>query len=199
MISKNDIESKSLEISEFWRNNGFLRETNDYAGVCLSLDWKSDGDNYYIVGVNTNIDLSDLESKNFKFDRLVEFFNKNDFTHILGLTNIDHSDNPSSEFKAKLKSSLDSSKIDYDEYIIDSWPAPIPKFYVPKNVFIMRYSFDPNGEIDSFAANDKSFKNWIDESKFKKLYWSEDFQQFTRVIVLCSDVDSLVLSDGYSK
>ena len=47
--------------------------------------------------------------------------------------------------------------------------------------------------------DDKSFKNWIDESKFKKLYWSEDFQQFTRVIVLCSDVDSLVLSDGYSK
>ena len=49
------------------------------------------------------------------------------------------------------------------------------------------------------GALDKGAKKVIDESKFKKLYWSEDFQQFTRVIVLCSDVDSLVLSDGYSK
>ncbi len=199
MISKNDIGSKSLEIANYWTSNGFLREANDNSGVLVAFDWKEDGDRYYLTEINTNIDLGELESENFKFDELIDFLKKNNFTFILGLRNMAHKDNPSEEWMDKLKVGLTSDNIDYDEYITDRYPSPIPEFDVPDNIFILRYAFDPNNEVDEFAANKQSFIKFMEEKEWKKDCWFEVFEQKIRIIVLCSNVDNVVLSDSFER
>ena len=57
----------------------------------------------------SNIDLEELELKNFKFDVFVDFLKKNNFTFVLGLRNIAFEDNPSTEWTDKLKEILKSN------------------------------------------------------------------------------------------
>ena len=99
MAKKNDIEKISLDIANYWISNNFLTEANERCGPLVAFDWK-DG---YLTEINTNIDLKGLECDNFKFDELVEFFKKNNFTFVLGLRNVEFEDNPSEEWTDKLK------------------------------------------------------------------------------------------------
>ena len=150
------IESVSLEIANYWTSNDFLTESNKNCGTLVAFDWRDD----YLTEINTNIDLKGLECDNFKFGIFVDFLKKNNFTFVLGLRNIEFEDNPSwsspanpsSEWTDKFKEILKSNEIDYDEYIVDNWPAPIPEFDVPDNIFILRYTYDEYSKIDKFAA-----------------------------------------------
>jgi len=185
--------SISLEVANYWTSNDFLTESNVRCGSLIAFDWRDD----YLTEINTNIDLGELESKNFKFDELIEFLKKNNFTFVLGLRNI--VEGPSEEWTDKLKKSLKSNEIEYDEYIVDRYPSPIPEFDVPDNIFILRYAFDPNNEVDEFAANKQSFIKFMEEKEWKKDCWFEVFEQKIRIIVLCSNVDNVVLSDSFER
>ena len=132
------IEDVSLDIANYWVSNGYLTEANKNCGTLVAFDWRDD----YLTEINTNIDLQELECENFKFDVLVEFLNKNNFTFVLGLRNISYEYNPSPEWTDKLKETLKSNEIDYDEYVVNIWPSEIPEFDIPDYVFILRYSFD---------------------------------------------------------
>ncbi len=190
------LESISLEISNYWTSNDFLTESNKNCGTLVAFDWVDD----YLTEINTNIDLGELESKNFKFDELVEFLKKNNFTFVLGLRNVAFKDNPSEEWTDKLKEILKFNEIDYDEYLVETWPLPIPEFDVSDNVFILRYSYDEYSKIDKFAAFPFLFHEFITKSDWEK-YYNEPFPHLSgykvekkvRVIVLCSDVENLVL------
>ena len=97
------LESISLDIANYWTSNDFLTESNNRCGTFVAFDWVEDGGEYYLTEINTNIDLDDLELDNFKFDELVDFLKKGNFTFVLGLRNVAFEDNPSSEWTDKLK------------------------------------------------------------------------------------------------
>jgi hypothetical protein len=183
------LESVSLEISNYWTSNDFLTESNKNCGTFVAFDWRDD----YLPEINTNIDLGELESKNFKFDKLIEFLNRNNFTFVLGLRNI--VEGPDKVWINKLKEILKSNEIDYDEYIVDQWPSPIPEFDVPDNIFILRYSYDENSKIDKFASNQLLFEEFMKKSDWEKYYKDGDSKEKMRVIVLCSDVENIILHD----
>ena len=189
-------ETKSLEIANYWTSNDFLTEANKNCGTLVAFDWRDE----YLTEINTNIDLSKAECENFKFDTLVDFLKKNNFTFVLGLRNVIYSEeNPSPEWTDKLKKSLKSNEIEYDEYVVDEWPAPIPEFDIPDNIFILRYSYDEYSKIDQLAAYQNNFETFIKESDWKNYYKDKEFEGRTRVIVLCNDVENLVLKDEFTK
>jgi hypothetical protein len=189
-------ETKSLEIANYWTSNDFLTEANKNCGTLVAFDWRDE----YLTEINTNIDLSKTECENFKFDTLVDFLKKNNFTFVLGLRNVIYSEeNPSPEWTDKLKKSLKSNEIEYDEYVVDEWPAPIPEFDIPDNIFILRYSYDEYSKIDQLAAYQNNFETFIKESDWKNYYKDKEFEERTRVIVLCNDVENLVLKDEFTK
>ena len=197
------IEKISLEIANYWTSNDFLTESNKMCGTFVAFDWRDS----YLSEINTNIDLNKTECENFKFDVFVEFLKKNNFTFVLGLRNIAFEDNPSTEWTDKLKEILKSNDIDYDEYIVQAWPSPISEFDVPDNVFILRYSYDDYSHIDKFAAHNFLFKDFMTNSEWKKYYKdivlrygeSEKYKEKTRVIVLCSDIENLILHESFDK
>ncbi len=189
------IEAISLEIANYWTSNDFLTETNKNCGTLVAFDW-TEG---YLTEINTNITLSDLELENFKFDDFVEFLKKNNFTFVLGLRNIVFEDNPSPEWTDKLKETLKSDEINYDEYLVDTWPAPIPEFDVPDNIFLLRYSYDPYNKVDNLASNNFLFGDFIKKSDWEKYYKDSKTEEKTRVIVFCSDIENLVLHKEFKK
>ena len=189
-------ETKSLEIANYWTSNDFLTESNKNCGPLVAFDWRDE----YLTEINTNIDLSKAECENFKFDVLVDFLKKNNFTFVLGLRNVLYSEeNPSPEWTDKLKKSLKSNEIEYDEYVVDSWPSPIPEFDVPDNIFILRYSYDKYCKIDQFASWQESFIIFITESGWKNYYKDIESEDRMRVIVLCNDIENLVLHEGFDR
>ena len=192
-------EEISLEIANYWTSNDFLTETNKNCGTLVAFDWREKNEEYYLTEINTNIDLGKLESKDFKFDELIEFLKKNNFTFVLGLRNVEFEENPSPEWTDKLKEILKSNEIDYDEYIIGRYPSPIPEFDVPDNIFMLRYSYDEYSKIDQLAAYQNNFETFIKESDWKNYYKDKEFEERTRVIVLCNDVENLVLKDEFTK
>ena len=187
-------ETVSLDISNYWTSNDFLTESNDRCGTFVAFDWREG----YLTEINTNIDLSKTECENFKFDVFVEFLNKNNFTFVLGLRNVEFKDNPSPKWIDKLKEILKSNEIDYDEYIIDRYPTPIPEFDVPDNVFILRYSYDEYSKIDQLSANPSLFENFMKKSEWEKYYKNViTITESDRVIVLCSDKGNLILHESF--
>jgi len=209
-------EKYFLEIANYWTSNGFLTETNERCGTLVAFDMFEG----YLTEINTNINLGELELDNFKFDVFVNFLKKNNFTFVLGLRNIAYSEkNPSTEWTDKLKETLEFNEIEYDEYMIDTWPYPIPEFDVPDNIFILRYSYDEYSKIDQLAAYKSNFSNFMNtegalggkgSERWKNYY--KDIESVhldyfekthsidrTRVIVLCSDIENLILHESFDK
>jgi len=108
-------------------------------------------------------------------------------------------DNPSPEWTDKLKETLKSDEINYDEYLVDTWPAPIPEFDVPDNIFLLRYSYDPYNKVDNLASNNFLFGDFIKKSDWEKYYKDSKTEEKTRVIVFCSDIENLVLHKEFKK
>ena len=187
------IEKVSLEIANYWTSSDLLTESNNKCGTLVAFDWVDD----YLTEINTNIDLDTPELENFKFNIFVDFLKKNNFTFVLGLRNISFEDNPSEEWTGKLRESLKVEEIDYDEYVIDQWPAKIPQFDVPDNIFILRYSYDEYSQIDKLASNQYLFEEVMEESEWKSYYKDIVSIEKNRVIVLCSDIENLVLNEKY--
>ena len=68
------IEKVSLEIANHWSDTNFLNERNHNSGVLVGFDWKeNDICEYYLSEINTNIDLSKLESEKFEYDTFSKF------------------------------------------------------------------------------------------------------------------------------
>jgi len=189
------IEGISLEIANHWTTNNYLTETNKNCGTLVAFD----ADDGYLNGINTNIDLGVLESKNFKYDDFIDFLKRNNFTFVLGLRNISCSENnPSPEWTDKLKESLKSNGVEYDEYIVDSWPSPIPEFDVPDNIFMLRYSYDEYSKIDQMSAKFSLFEDFIKNSIWVQFYKTYIVGvESKRVIVLCSDIENLILHESF--
>jgi hypothetical protein len=185
--------SISLEVANYWTSNDFLTESNKNCGTLVAFDWVDD----YLTEINTNIDLGELESKNFKFDELIEFLKKNNFTFVLGLRNI--VEGPSEEWTDKLKETLKSNSMDYDEYVVDKWPLRIPEFDIPDNIFILRYSFDEYSRVDQFASSQYLFEEFIEKSDWKSYYKDIVSIEKNRVIVFCNNIENLVLKDNFVK
>lgn len=186
-------ETKSLEIANYWTSNDFLTESNKNCGPLVAFDWVDD----YLSEINTNIDLNKTECENFKFDTFVDFLKDNNFNHVLGLRNVAFEDNPSPAWTDKLKKSLKSNEIEYDEYVVDSWPSPIPEFDIPDNIFILRYSYDEYSKIDQLAAYQNNFETFIKESDWEEYYKKIEDGDRMRVIVLCSDIENLILHECF--
>ena len=146
--------------------------------------------------INTNIDL--VYTKNFKFDVIIEFLKKNNFDFVLGLRNIEYRNNPSPEWTNKIKEVLKFNEINYDEYIIGSWPTPIPEFDVLDSVFILRYSYDEYCQVDQLASSQYLFENFM-KSNWEKYYKDIVSTEKDRVIVFCNDIENLVLKNNFVK
>tara|TARA_R110001592_G_scaffold23130_1_gene91157 strand:- start:6219 stop:6899 length:681 start_codon:yes stop_codon:yes gene_type:complete len=222
MVSKNKIESISLEIANYWRDNNILNEVNPQCGTFIGFDWVEYEENYYLPAINTNIDLGYVEHQHFKFDVLLEFLKENEYSFVLGLRNYAFKDNPSEEWTHKFKELLTSNEIQYDEYITDLWPASIPEFDIPPEVFVFRYAFDEYNKIDKMASNQSLFEDFMKTSfieypnendQFEKYYngGKDDERPYKtlelellkvnkkiRVIVFCSDKENYVLHN-YSR
>jgi len=191
MDSKNKIEKISLDISNYWTSNDFLTEANKNCGTLVAFDWKEG----YLAEINTNVDLSALECENFKFDTFVNFLKKNNFTSVLGLPNV--VGGPDKVWTDKLKETLKSNEIDYDEYIVNKWPSPIPEFDVSDNIFILRYSFDEDSKVDTLAASQYLFEEFMKRSDWKKYYKDVDSEEKTRVIIFINDIENLILHGSF--
>ena len=190
------LESISLEIANYWTSNGFLTETNKNCGTLVAFDWKERDGEYYLSEINTNIDLGELESKNFKYDDFIKFLKNYNFKILLGLVNV--VGGPDREWLYRLNLLTKGNNIDYEEFVVDTYPTPVPEFDIPDNVFILRYSYDEYSAIDRMAANQYEFKTFINKSKWKK-YYKECHGEKKRVIVFCSDKENLVLHEEFVK
>ena len=185
-------EDISLEISSYWVSNKYLTETNKKSGTLVAFDWEND----YLTGINTNINLGELELEGFEFDTFVNFLNNNNFNFVLGLRN-ELQDNPSKRWTDKLKGNLQSNKINYDEYMVENWPAPIPRFNVEDEVFILRYSYDEYSKIDTLASKEILFEKFLKDSNWGKYYKKQISKTKTRVIVLVNDIKNIILHNQY--
>ncbi len=185
-------EDISLEISNYWVSNKYLTETNKKSGTLVAFDWEND----YLVGINTNINLGELELEGFEFDTFVNFLNDNNFNFVLGLKNISQ-DNPNNLWTDKLKEKMESNEIGYDEYMVESWPAPIPRFNVGDEVFILRYCYDEYSKIDTLASKEILFEKFLKDGDWSKHYKKENSKTKTRVIVLVNDIKSILLHNQY--
>ena len=76
---------------------------------------------------------------------------------MLGFRNNEFFHNPSVIWTDKFKDILKSNEMEYDEYITDKWPSPIPDFDVPDNVFVLRYAYDEYCKVDKLASSSYSF------------------------------------------
>ena len=182
----------SLEISNYWVSNNYLTEANKKSGTLVAFDWE----HHSLTGINTNIDLGELELNRFEFNNLVNFLNDNNFNFVLGLRN-DLQDNPNKRWTDKLKENLQSNKINYDEYMVENWPAPIPRFNVGDEVFILRYSYDEYSKIDTLASKEILFKKFLKDSNWSKYYKKENSKTKERVIVLVNDIKNILLHKQY--
>ena len=189
------IEDISLEISNYWTSNDFLTESNKNCGTLVAFDWVDD----YLSEINTNIDLNKTECENFKYYRFIHFLKENNFNHVLGLRNVAFEDNPSPVWTDKLKETLKSNSMDYDEYVVDKWPLRIPEFDIPDNIFILRYSFDEYSRVDQFASSQYLFEEFIEKSDWKSYYKDIVSIEKNRVIVFCNNIENLVLKDNFVK
>ena len=186
-----DVEKLSLAIANFWVSNNISTETN--SGTFVAFDWRKEDGKYYLTEINTNIDLGAIESENFKYDRFIKFLKENNFNFVLGLRNNDFFNNPSKEWTDKLKESLESNEMEYDEYITDKWPSPIPDFDVPDNVFVLRYAYDEYCKVDKLASSSYSFKSWIEKSYWSGYYKKIESEEVVRVTVFCSMIENFIL------
>ena len=125
-----------------------------------------------LIEINTNIDLGDFEVKYFQFDTFKNFIQKNNFNFVLGLRD-DTIQNPSDKWTEKLSNVLKSDAIDYDEY----------------------------SKIDKFASDSSKFEEWIEDSEWSNYFGGTINSIYVkrRVIVLCSDIGNLILSEEFSK
>jgi len=186
-----DVEKLSLDISNSWVANNMLTDAN--RGTFVAFDWRKEDGKYYLTEINTNIDLGAIESENFKYYRFIHFLKENNFNFVLGLRNNDFFNNPSEEWTDKLKESLESNEMEYDEYITDKWPSPIPDFDVPDNVFVLRYAYDEYCKVDKFASSLYSFKSWIEKSYWSGYYKKIESEEVVRVTVFCSMIENFIL------
>ena len=224
MAKKSEIDSVSLEILNHWTSDNFLKDryrerkyewgNNENCGTLVAFDWREDEGEYYLTEINTNVDLGELECEYFKFGIFLNFLKKHNYNAILGIRLKD--EGPKKLWKDKLEDILDSnenlgwkvqlSKIDYDEYILEHWTSPIPEFSVT-NTFILRYSYDAHNSVDQMASNQGYFETFM-----KKSDWSDYFRinppylkmntfitEKRRVIILCSDVENLILGESFLK
>ena len=191
-----EVSKVSLDIANYWRDNQYLTESNKNAGVIVAFDWLNDK----LIEINTNIDLGDFEVKYFQFDTFKNFIQKNNFNFVLGLRD-DTIQNPSDKWTEKLSNVLKSDAIDYDEYMVDVWPTPIPEFDIRENIFVLRYAYDEYSKIDKFASDSSKFEEWIEDSEWSNYFGGtiKSIYVKRRVIVLCSDIGNLILSEEFSK
>jgi hypothetical protein len=89
--------------------------------------------------------------------------------------------------------------MDYDEYVVDEWPSPIPEFDVPDNIFILRYSYDPQNKLDELAASPFLFEKCMLNSKCTEYYTKSTSDEKIRFIVLCGKSESLILKSLVKK
>ena len=188
-----DLENISLDISNSWVANNMLTDAN--RGTFVAFDWRKEEGEYYLTEINTNIDLGIFECEYFKFDVFIKFLKENNFNFVLGLRNNDFFNNPSEEWTDKLKESLESNEMEYDEYITDKWPSPIPDFDVPDNVFVLRYAYDEYCKVDKLASSSYSFKSWIEKSYWSGYYKKIESEEVVRVTVFCSMRENFILKD----
>ena len=186
-----DVENISLDISNSWVANNMLTDAN--RGTFVAFDWRKEEGEYYLTEINTNIDLGIFECEYFKFDVFIKFLKENNFNFVLGLRNNDFFNNPSEEWTDKLKESLESNEMEYDEYITDKWPSPIPDFDVPDNVFVLRYAYDEYCKVDKLASSSYSFKSWIEKSYWSGYYKKIESEEVVRVTVFCSMIENFIL------
>jgi hypothetical protein len=186
-----DLENISLDISNSWVANNMLTDAN--RGTFVAFDWRKEEGEYYLTEINTNIDLGIFECEYFKFDVFIKFLKENNFNFVLGLRNNDFFNNPSEEWTDKLKESLESNEMEYDEYITDKWPSPIPDFDVPDNVFVLRYAYDEYCKVDKLASSSYSFKSWIEKSYWSGYYKKIESEEVVRVTVFCSMIENFIL------
>ena len=189
-----ELKNKTLEISNYLSQN-YLNESNKNSSVLVAFDWVENG----LSEINTNIDLGFPELEDFKFDKFIKYLKDNNFIFVLGLRNIGYRDNPSPEWTEKLKKILKDNNIDYDEYIVDKYPTPIPEFDVPDNIFILRYTFDPQNKLDELAANPFLFEKCMLNSKWSEYYTKSTSDEKIRFIVLCGKSESLILKSLVKK
>ena len=83
--------------------------------------------------------------------------------------------------------------MEYDEYITDKWPSPIPDFDVPDNVFVLRYAYDEYCKVDKLASSSYSIKSWIENSYWSGYYKKIESEEVVRVTVFCSMIENFIL------
>jgi len=187
-MSSNNI---CLEIANHFIKEKYFNEKNNNCGTLVGFDWVDDN----LCDINTNLLLSDNEISSIDFNSFSSFFDKNNFNRVLGIrTDFDNMTNPSKKWTQKLVDSLYENNISYDEYLIRDWPFIIPKFDISKNVFILRYGFDENNKVDYFAKFRNKFSDFIENSKWKKIYKKNDTDYKKRIIVLCSDIGAKLIT-----
>ena len=130
--------------------------------------------------------------------------------HLLVLRNIDHMPLPSDVWINKLKDYLSAENIEYSEYIVDSYPSPIPEFDVPENVYILRLSYNPHSKFDYYAAQHEIFIDFLEENNFNysKEYTNKNYLMIDkykgtvkvdRLMFICELNECELMSDVFKK
>ena len=200
-------EKISLDICNDWVSRGFFKETNKNSSPLVAFDWIKKDNNSFLVDFNSNIDLKDGIVDTFLFQNLMDFLVKNKFSNILGLRNTGYLQNPSPLWTEKIKDISNDNNIEYDEYIVDRWPEPIPSFEGLSDTFILRYSYDEYSPIDKFASSNAMFSNFMARTNWSENFKSSQNSDLTewkkfkkyRVIVLVSDIESVVLHEEHER
>ena len=73
-----------------------------------------------------------------------------------------------------------------------------PEFDVPDNIFMLRYSYDEYSKIDQMSAKFSLFEDFIKNSIWVQFYKTYIVGvESKRVIVLCSDIENLILHESF--
>lgn len=195
-------EEISIQICNEWISRGFFKETNKNCSPLVAFDWIEDEHKSYLVDFNTNIDLKDNIVDTFLFNHFIDFLLSNNYKNVLGLRNTGYLSNPSKKWTSKLKECLGNHNIEYDEFLVNRWPEPMPNFEVDYELFMLRYSFDEYSPIDKFASSNRMFENFISRTNYSENFKSNqnsdlsNYQKY-RVIVLINDCENIILHNQY--
>ena len=208
MAKKNEIESITIDVIKKLTSESIEKDSK--GGVLACLDWTKTEDGYEILDINTNIDHGMLELKQFYFDKFVGILKDKKIEHLLVLRNINHMPLPSDVWINKLKDFLSTENIEYSEYIVDSYPSPIPEFDVPENVYILRLSYDPLSKFDYHAAQHEIFIDFLEKNNFNysKEYTNKNYLMIDkykgdlkvdRLMFICEVNKCELMSDIFKK
>jgi hypothetical protein len=203
-IYEDKIVTQSLNVANMFltsSNAKYWAGKNNHHGVIISFDWMPSSGSLKLLEANTNIEITSQHannnwnadfsqsiglsptSKKFDMDAMATYISESGHTSIVHVTRnvTGWAQLPHPNVLTKFNTILSDYGITSSSKYEVAYGQDIPDFDLPDTTFILRYAWDPVGEIDDVTENRDTFNNLISSSGYSSYTpqltgsWTTDF------------------------